>query len=590
MKLSDLTLYVFKKYGLRDEQRWEVQPDISVICHPKSKNCIAFLMRQWSRSTGEIIEKCDLKCGREYARRFERYFIKDPFRMKGRDWAGVIFDDSTVKKVVFELFDKAYQSENSSLFDFGDADSEEQLFTDTVIPPSSKNVLTEEKNIPPQEIIEMKHLYDYGFFGENGKAKNFYVQGKFMENYTDNADWKADFQKYFPTYHDMNLRQLRFYFTWRTKVRGGVYHRISDSMAYVYIYELLNGIGVKSPEDGLEKLTAFLTKYAENDRYSFMQTHLRKWIFDYVVVNGFDNETVFKYAEKQWLDYDNDVVIMENPENKEDTDIISALERSAEKEVTASLPFKKRKNEALKIFADAWRKAHSVFFQKYFCSGKPRRWKPFEGAVYWYQDNINADLRELNPNRKYFCKNGVWYIVNRSYKGYENGFKTFLHAGEIILRKYFKAGSPLKEKSEDKEYVPFFEAAVADYEKSLKPEITVNILSLDKIREDSAETRDSLLTEEDLTDDTPEAAAAETQLTKVQQEECPVEKQILSVLLSGGDVSEIIKARRLMPSVAADRINEMFYEETGDSVVGFDGKKLTVVEDYREDLIALLEK
>ena len=64
-----------------------------------------------------------------------------------------------------------------------------------------------------------------------------------MEDYEDDAPWSGEYRRYFTTYHDLNLNQLRGYFAWRTLVRRGVFRRITTSLACMYLYELLNGIG-----------------------------------------------------------------------------------------------------------------------------------------------------------------------------------------------------------------------------------------------------------------------------------------------------------------------------------------------------------
>ena len=78
-----------------------------------------------------------------------------------------------------------------------------------------------------------------------------------MEDYEDDVPWNGTYKRYFPTYHDLNLPQLRGYFTWRTHVRRGEFLPIPTSLAYLYVYELLNGIGASSPEDVLQKLREF---------------------------------------------------------------------------------------------------------------------------------------------------------------------------------------------------------------------------------------------------------------------------------------------------------------------------------------------
>ena len=73
----------------------------------------------------------------------------------------------------------------------------------------------------------------------------------------DDFEESEPFSCYYPNYQQMTYRQLRTYFTWRTKVRQGNIANTSLSYAFVYIYELINQIGVSSPEEGLERLLWF---------------------------------------------------------------------------------------------------------------------------------------------------------------------------------------------------------------------------------------------------------------------------------------------------------------------------------------------
>ena len=60
----------------------------------------------------------------------------------------------------------------------------------------------------PRKILEMMQLYEYGTSSFEMKCRNFYRQGKFMEDYEDNAPWNGEFSRYFTTYHDLNLHLL----------------------------------------------------------------------------------------------------------------------------------------------------------------------------------------------------------------------------------------------------------------------------------------------------------------------------------------------------------------------------------------------
>lgn len=70
----------------------------------------------------------------------------------------------------------------------------------------------------PEKIRKIIKLYRYGDSSFRQKCRNFYVQAKFMEDYEDDAPWNGEFHRYFTTYHDLSVKQLRGYFTWRMKV------------------------------------------------------------------------------------------------------------------------------------------------------------------------------------------------------------------------------------------------------------------------------------------------------------------------------------------------------------------------------------
>lgn len=113
----------------------------------------------------------------------------------------------------------------------------------------------------------------------------FIKQGKFMEGFTDEYKKNVPFQKYYPTYSSMNNRQLRTYFTWRTRIRNGELLQTSLSYVFVYIYELINNIGVENPIEGIEKLSWLLKNYSKfGDE---IEKYLVEWIKDYYICNEF---------------------------------------------------------------------------------------------------------------------------------------------------------------------------------------------------------------------------------------------------------------------------------------------------------------
>ena len=63
---------------------------------------------------------------------------------------------------------------------------------------------------------------------------------------------------------------------------------------------------------------------------------------------------------------------------------------------------------------------------------------------------------------------------------------------------------------------------------------------------------------------------------------------IVEALLLGEITDDIIKENHMMASVAADRINEAFFDEIGDNILECEDGRLSLVEEYKEDVRSLL--
>ncbi len=65
--------------------------------------------------------------------------------------------------------------------------------------------------------------------------------------------------------------------------------------------------------------------------------------------------------------------------------------------------------------------------------------------------------------------------------------------------------------------------------------------------------------------------------------------QILAALLKDEPVKDLVQSAHLLPSTAADTINEALLEEIGDSILECDQDRLVRVEDYRDEILEVLE-
>lgn len=469
---------------------------------------------------------------------------------------------------------------------------DEKVFKDTPIIPGVMRA-SDIPGVPPM-ISKMRQMYEYGGGDPLLQAKNFYRQGKFMENFEDNATVSVHFQHYFPTYHDMNVSQLRTYFTWRTDVRKGVFKPTSLSYLYLYIYELINGIGVKSPQESLSKIDQIRDAYSgESYDARRVVNYLNHWACDLCIVNNLPKETLEKYSTDS-NDNHRALSLLHNPDNASDDEIFAAFELLSAKKITKSPVFTKQGENGKKYFVGVWRYLTKELFNNIFGEPVTRSWQPFANAIYYAAAKTADAIYELYPTLMYIFRRGEWYQ-----KFYEFAYPqkrmlvNYIGAVDYKLRQYFRTGSKVKEMEA---YQPFFDSidkAIRYCEFQSRPQVSVNLSSLDQIRTDSAETRESLLTEDDVMDmDISTPINVETVCTlSLPNEIAPVqsiENQILIALLQKSSVSEIIKTHHLMPSVLADKINEMYFDEFADNVVDCDGSTITLIDDYVEDLKNLL--
>ena len=123
----------------------------------------------------------------------------------------------------------------------------------------------------------------------------FVSQAELAADYEDDLPYNGTFMHYFPTYRAMSDVQLRGYFTWRTHVRRGDVRRASLSFAFVYLYELINGIGIADAAGGFRELRRFCAAYRQID--DRIDRYARIWLDDYVIYHGLDAHLLGSYGK-----------------------------------------------------------------------------------------------------------------------------------------------------------------------------------------------------------------------------------------------------------------------------------------------------
>lgn len=469
----------------------------------------------------------------------------------------------------------------------------------------------------PAMIQSMLALYEFGDGSFRQKCLNFVRQGRLMEDYEDNAPWYGNLMTFFPVYHDLNIRQLRGYFTWRTGVRKGNFTKTCPAFAYIYIYELLNGIGIQTPAESLSRLLEFQSGFVDAGMGDVtMKGNMRRWLFEFAVINRFPDETVRQFAEKSIYDRDFALSVLRDPENFSDEEVFHAIARFCSSRTAFSTVLSKDRARGVRLFAEIWRHiASDELFTTCFGEKETRPWRPLANAV--YVENTEAEDFDftLNEGRRYFRRGGMWREESyNTLAGSRTAFMSLMHAADRRLRTLMKSGHYLRKKEGDDWAMPFIDKALeeirAEEAEAARPKISIDLSGLDRIREDADITRDSLLTEDEAQAAEETAAAGDTPITAEEKaadepeasEEAPVIEEpadalldetqmaVLGELLAGGNAEAFMAERHLMPSVVADSINEALMDEIGDMVVECSDDGLVLVEDYIEDVRDLIDR
>ncbi len=596
MELADLTAYAKEQFHIEEQRKWESFPGFSVLVHPQTGKWLSLLMRQWDSDSGMEIQRCDIKCGKDNLPPVP--CLTEAFRMKGASWVGVVMDERTDKNTVLRLFDRAFEMESRSGFTIVlEQPKAAAVIHRAISLPKPPSRLSEAELSVPPKIREMQRLYSFGDGTFQHRCRVFYRQGMLMEDYTDDFPWVGNYQQYFATYHDLSVPQLRGYFSWRTLLRQGDYHPIAPSLATIYLYELLNLIGADNPQDSLEKMKAFEKGFLDKGYGDdLMRKNLRRWMLEFCVLHDVPPQTAKAYVSPETLSQDKALLVLENPVEQPDEEVFEALclmeGKKLRQSPVAALPQGKR------LFAAIWRnalrrtrEAGNNLFSACFGEIRAYPWRPLANAVYWKQETPQDREYILNDCHRFICRSGLWQ--EEKYDAlyfHKKRFQGFFHEADRQLRLHYHTGRNLRAKSDEAWAVPYIEEVLKEEiraeQEVLRPKININLSGLEQIRRDAIITRDSLLTEEEMEPEVIDIPAPEPEVCAVMLDE--VHRKIVMALLKNEPADKIINDNHLMPSVAADTINEAFFDEIGDMVVEYDGESLTLIEDYREDVAALM--
>lgn len=378
------------------------------------------------------------------------------------------------------------------------------------------------------------------------EAELFYRQGQLMADFEDDCPYNGTFKSYFPTYNAMSDRQLRGYFTWRARVRRGTVEETSTSFAFLYLYELICGIGVDGPLDGFSKIKAFWDVYRAFepgiDRFA------RVWLQDYAVFHGLDPKLL---RDSKTVMFDNALIELRRAAR----DLVPAPSSQTPKrrktsEPTLPLPPDEVREERLMAAINALStynlsnsrldRSHHRDLRHVACAVYVRMvryydthrktgivaslfgeetampYTMFASAVFFAPERHEDCEYRLDPIHIYRCQNGFWECM-RIHGSRQKSSKLgeMMRACDQRLRLALDPAHPLKE-----EKVPKYLAKIIDdeivawlsWDAAHQPvKIDIDLSQLGHIRSAAAQTREALLIDEEREDGaSAEAEAADS--------------------------------------------------------------------------------
>jgi len=420
----------------------------------------------------------------------------------------------------------------------------------------------------------------------------FLNQAKLLEFYKDDYEGEYISHCYYPTYDLLSNRELRSYFAWRTKVRNGDIQPSCSSFAYLYLYELINGIGTGTPVEGLHKMDDFAAAYKEYE--SSLMNYYANWRKSYIIYYNLSDS--FLGGEEREGE-EAHMAVLDSAQEQTDDAVAAAVKQLAPGWLNRSKFYKTHQTDMDRVIVQVLRRMHQhysarskrTFSEQLFGSRETYPVDLFCHAVFCDPLRHENSRYYITDSHYYECRNGYWtetscFIDSHKRRKLENLMKTI----DASLRVALNDGKPIKSPSQLKWVTKVIEEEVAALLETQKQQeaaakrVQIDYSALAQIRREAAITQDKLATEEEMEEEAPPAVQPPPPQPEALPGDCPLDKtqyRLMQNLLYGGDTSWVQREGKMV-SVLLDSINEILYETFQDAVI----EDEQVVEDYIDEL------
>ena len=511
-------------------------------------------------------------------------------------------------------------------------------------------------NYLPDRYREMKKITQYEVGDGNGRgrwipeAELFYRQGMFMAGFEDDCPYHGVLKAFFPTYNAMSDRQLRGYYTWRTAVRRGDIQETSTPFAFMYLYELICGIGVRSPQDGFDKIAGFWNAYRQFapdiDRYASV------WLQDYVVYHGLDPQLLAPYKT---MSFDHALITLRAvaghadqrlkaikreggssalplPANDQlEERLIESLDalstyRMRETELYAERPEMLRHISCSVFVRMAGYYEHQRkkgILESWFGEEVRLPYTMFGSAVFFDPNKHPDTVYELDEVHRYICQDGLWtcervHGSRQSSPKLGNMLRSVWQAACQELGGDYSADGKQKTPKYLQKFIEQELEAWRAWESARKArQVVIDLSQLSSIRHAAAQTREALLIEEERSG-TGELVAAADGMPHAPEEEDPVLprrpdvpadtaaaatserdaraadvpwKAYLRAVADGDRTAQTgaVASSGQSEDMLMDQANEALFDTVGDTVIEYGDAGPQLIEDYRDDVRGFLD-
>lgn len=420
----------------------------------------------------------------------------------------------------------------------------------------------------------------------------FLNQAKLLEFYKDDYEGGYISHCYYPTYDLLSNRELRSYFAWRTKVRNGDIQPSCSSFAYLYLYELINGIGTGTPVEGLHKMDDFAAAYKEYE--SSLMNYYANWRKSYIIYYNLSDS--FLGGEEREGE-EAHMAVLDSAQEQTDDAVAAAVKQLAPGWLNRSKFYKTHQTDMDRVIVQVLRRMHQhystrskrTFSEQLFGSRETHSVDLFCHAVFCDPLRHENSRYYITDSHYYECRNGYWtetscFIDSHKRRKLENLMKTI----DASLRMALNDGKPIKSPSQLKWVTKVIEEEVAALLETQKQQeaaakrVQIDYSALAQIRREAAITQDKLATEEEMEEEAPPAVQPPPSQPETLPGDCPLDKtqyRLMQNLLYGGDTSWVQREGKMV-SVLLDSINEILYDTFQDAVI----EDQQVVEDYIDEL------